>query len=80
MAANKTDPFTRTPGIAGKAYIDNGIAATIIHNFCSDDSSKYVYKITGLRGSGKSVEYGRVIRTLKNEKNWLVKPICCASL
>ena len=75
MAANKTDPFTRTPGIAGKAYIDNGIAATIIHNFCSDDSSKYVYKITGLRGSGKSVEYGRVIRTLKNEKNWLVYPL-----
>lgn len=67
-----TDPFTRTPGIAGKAYIDNGIADEIISNFNSDESSKYVYKITGLRGSGKSVEYGRVIRTMKEEKKWLV--------
>lgn len=71
----KTDPFTRTPGIAGKAYIDNGIADEIIANFTSDDSSKYVYKITGLRGSGKSVEYSRIIRTLKEKKDWLVYPL-----
>ena len=71
----RIDPFTRTPGIAGKAYIDNGIADEIITNFCSDESSKYVYKITGLRGSGKSVEYGKVIRTLKEKKNWLVYPL-----
>lgn len=69
------DPFTRTPGIAGKAYIDNGIADEIIKNFTSEDSSKYVYKITGLRGSGKSVEYGKIIRTLKEEKGWLVYPL-----
>lgn len=75
MGATRTDPFTRTPGIAGKAYIDNGIADEIIKNFCSDDSSKYVYKITGLRGSGKSVEYSKVIRTLKKEKGWLVYPL-----
>ena len=69
------DPFTRTPGIAGKAYIDNGIADEIIRNFTSEESSKYVYKITGLRGSGKSVEYGKIIRTLKEEKDWLVYPL-----
>lgn len=68
----KIDPFTRTPGIAGKAYIDNGVADEIISNFCSEDSSKYVYKITGLRGAGKSVEYSKIIRTLKEEKGWLV--------
>lgn len=34
----KIDPFTRTPGIAGKAYIDNGIADEIINNFCSEES------------------------------------------
>ncbi len=73
-----TDPFTRTPGIAGKAYIDNGIADEIIQNFCSEDSSKYVYKITGLRGSGKSVEYGKIIRTLKEKKDWLVFPLSSA--
>ena len=71
----RTDPFTRTPGIAGNAYIDNGIADEIIENFCNDDSSKYVYKITGIRGAGKSVEYGRVIRALKEKKEWLVYPI-----
>ncbi len=71
----KIDPFTRTPGIAGKAYIDNGIADEIILNFKSDESNKYVYKITGLRGSGKSVEYGKIIRTLKEEKGWLVYPL-----
>ena len=71
----KTDPFTRTPGIAGKAYIDNGIADEIVANFCDDYSSKYVYKITGLRGSGKSVEYSKVIRTLKETDGWLVYPL-----
>ena len=72
---SRTDPFTRTPGVAGKAYIDNGIADEIINNFCNDDSAKYVYKITGLRGSGKSVEYGRVLRALKEKKDWLVYPL-----
>ena len=71
----KTDPFTRTPGIAGKAYIDNGIADEIIENFRSEESATYVYKITGLRGSGKSVEYSQVIRTLKEDKKWLVYPL-----
>lgn len=71
----KIDPFTRTPGVAGKAYIDNGVADTIISNFCSPESEKYVYKITGLRGSGKSVEYSKVIRTLKEKKDWLVYPL-----
>ena len=27
------DPFTRTPGVAGKAYIDSGIANEIINSF-----------------------------------------------
>lgn len=72
---HKTDPFTRTPGIAGKAYIDNGIADEIINNLRNEESSKYVYKITGLRGSGKSVEYSKIIRTLKEDSNWLVYPL-----
>ena len=78
LMKEKIDPFTRTPGIAGKAYIDNGIADEIINNFCSEESSKYVYKITGLRGSGKSVEYGRVIRCIKEQTNWLVYTLSAA--
>ena len=72
MTKYKTDPFTRTPGIAGEAYIDNGIADEIINSFTSEGSAKYVYKITGLRGSGKSVEYSKIIRCLKEKKDWLV--------
>ena len=71
----KTDPFTRTPGVAGQAYIDNGVAEEIITAFCNPESEKYVYKITGLRGSGKSVEYSRIIRFLKEKKGWLVYPL-----
>ncbi|SFA75682.1 hypothetical protein SAMN05216249_10210 [Acetitomaculum ruminis DSM 5522] len=71
----KIDPFTLTPGVAGKPYIDCGIAEEIIANFKSEESSKYVYKITGLRGSGKSVEYGKVLQTLEKDENWLVYPL-----
>ncbi|MBQ9504424.1 MAG: hypothetical protein IJU93_05395 [Lachnospiraceae bacterium] len=71
----KIDPFTLTPGVAGKPYIDIGIADEIITNFKSSESSKYVYKITGLRGSGKSVEYSKVLQTLEKDENWLVYPL-----
>lgn len=71
----KIDPFTLTPGVAGKPYIDMGIADEIIANFKSDESCKYVYKITGLRGSGKSVEYSRVLQYFEKEDNWLVYPL-----
>ena len=41
MTKYKTDPFTRTPGIAGEAYIDNGIADEIINSFTGDGSAGY---------------------------------------
>ena len=51
----KISPFTMTPGIAGNALIETHYADEIIANFESSESYKYVYKIVGLRGSGKSV-------------------------
>lgn len=54
---DKISPFTQTPGIAGRALIETHFSDEIIANFESRDSYKYVYKIVGLRGSGKSVEY-----------------------
>ena len=71
----KTDPFTRTPGVAGRAYIDSGVADEIIKSFLDKESAKYIYKITGLRGTGKSVEYSRIIQTIKKKKDWLVYPL-----
>lgn len=68
----RIDPFTMTPGIAGAAYINTHYAETIIENFESEQSSKYVYKIVGLRGSGKSVEYSQVINHFKKAAGWRV--------
>ncbi len=75
----KTDPFTKTPGIAGKAYINNNVAREIIDSFCDKDASKYIYKITGLRGSGKSVEYHKILTTLKEKNDWKVYSISAES-
>ena len=36
------------------------------------ESYKYVYKIVGLRGSGKSVVYSMVMNHFKNDSKWLV--------
>lgn len=68
----KVSPFTWTPGIAGKALIKTHYADDIISNFDSDSSYKYVYKIVGLRGSGKSVEYSAVCNYFRAKDNWLV--------
>lgn len=72
------DPFTRTPGIVGAAYIDMHYSRRIIDDFSSDESYKFVYKIVGLRGSGKSVEYSKIINYFKEEDNWLVYTLAAA--
>ena len=72
------NPFTRTPGVAGTAFIDMHYADDIIRNFESDLSSKYIYKIVGLRGSGKSVEYRKIINSLTERKGWLVYTLSAA--
>ena len=72
MMNSKISPFTRTPGVAGKAIIETHFSDEIINNFNSEDSYKYVYKIVGLRGSGKSVEYSLVMNHFRVENKWLV--------
>ena len=69
---SRIDPFTRTPGVAGEAFIDMHHADEIIENYESDISSKRIYKIVGLRGSGKSVEYRKIINTMSDRAGWLV--------
>ncbi len=72
MKKNGISPFTMTPGIAGSALINTHFSDEIIMNFESDESSKYVYKIVGLRGSGKSVEYSLVMNHFRRRDKWLV--------
>ncbi len=74
----KTDPFTRTPGVAGAAFIDMHYADEIIESFEDDHSSKYVYKIVGLRGSGKSVEYRKIVNSFADKEGWLVYTLSAA--
>ena len=74
----KSDPFTRTPGVAGRAFINMHYAEQIVADFCDDEASKYVYKIVGLRGSGKSVEYGKILSELRSKKEWLVYSLSAA--
>lgn len=68
----KISPFTCTPGLAGQAFINMHYADEIIANFESEESQKYVYKIVGLRGSGKSVEYSVVCEYFRKKPKWLV--------
>lgn len=68
----KISPFSTTPGIAGDAYINPGYADEIIANFECGYSTQYVYKILGLRGSGKSVEYKRVMDYFSGKDGWKV--------
>lgn len=49
------NPFTHTYRTAGQAYINMGWAEKAIENFSYDKPSEYVYKIVGVRGSGKTV-------------------------
>ncbi|MBQ9014798.1 MAG: hypothetical protein IJ109_01635 [Firmicutes bacterium] len=75
---NRVDPFTRTPGVAGEAFINMHYADVIIDQFSSNASSRYIYKIVGLRGSGKSVEYRNVINTMAAKEGWLVYTLSSA--
>lgn len=74
----KISPFTWTPGNAGKAFIDTHAIDEIIANFESKESAKYVYKIVGLRGSGKSVEYSMVMDYFNKKEKWLVYSLSAA--
>ena len=46
---NVVDPFTRTPGIAGKAYIDMHYKDIVINSFENPESSKYIYKYSRIK-------------------------------
>lgn len=74
----KSDPFTRTPGVAGSAYIDMHIVDEIVSSFTSNESFKYIYRIVGVRGSGKTVVFARTLKKFKEMNNWLVYSLSAA--
>ena len=76
------NPFTHTYGSAGQAYIDMGWAEKAISNFEFDVPSEYVYKIIGVRGSGKTVVLSDIIRHFMSKEcidaGWMVYDLSSA--
>ncbi len=76
------NPFTHTYGSAGRAYIDMGWAEKAISNFTFESPSEYVYKIIGVRGSGKTVVLSDIIRYFRDdaraEDGWTVYDLSSA--
>jgi energy-coupling factor transporter ATP-binding protein EcfA2 len=71
------NPFTTTFSKAPEyTYIATNKTEEILENFSYDVPSESVYKITGVRGSGKTVILAKVEENLRSEENkekgWLV--------
>ena len=66
------NPFSTTFSKAPtNTYISTSQTREILTNFSYDDPSESVYKITGVRGSGKTVILAKIENTLR-KNGWLV--------
>ena len=66
------NPFTTTfSKLPEFTYIETRQTDEILNNFSYDVPSESVYKITGVRGSGKTVLLAKIEEELIN-KNWIV--------
>jgi hypothetical protein len=64
------NPFTTTFSKAPEyTYISTDKTDEILENFSYDNPSESVYKITGVRGSGKTVILAKIEEKLRNEDN-----------
>ncbi len=76
------NPFTHTPGRVGDASISTTLEERVYENFMYPQPSESVYKISGIRGSGKTVIFGNILRHYKTaemkEGGWLVYDISSA--
>lgn len=71
------NPFTTTFSKAPEyTYIDTGKADEILENFRYEKPSESLYKITGVRGSGKTVLLAKIEERLKSDEyrneGWIV--------
>lgn len=76
------NPFTHTPGRVGDANIATTLEEKVYENFLYPQPSECVYKITGIRGSGKTVIFGNILRHYKTSEmkadGWLVYDVSSA--
>lgn len=67
------NPFTTTFGIEPSNYIKRNVEfERIVSEFSSDTPSNYVYVITGLRGSGKTVLLSAIANHFMELDDWVV--------
>ena len=76
------NPFTHTPGRVGDANIETGKEEEVFRNFEYDIPTEAVYKIIGIRGSGKTVLLGNIYRYYKSrdmaKQGWLAYDLSSA--
>lgn len=67
------NPFSTTFGIEPGNYIRRNLESEkIIDDFSSETPSNYVYLITGLRGSGKTVLLSSISNHFEKSEKWIV--------
>lgn len=67
------NPFTTTFSKAPEhTYITTEKTAEILENLSYEVPSESVYKITGVRGSGKTVILAKIEEELRNDASWIV--------
>lgn len=68
IGGNIKTPFTHMPGRVGDANITTTLEEKVYENFLYPQPSESVYKITGIRGSGKTVIFGNILRHYKTSE------------
>ena len=72
----KENPFSLNFGIEPSRLISReSQIGEIVQTFSSDTPSSYIYMITGVRGSGKTVTMASAANRLKNRADWIVIPL-----
>ena len=67
------NPFTTTfSKIPLLSYINRDEIIPILENFSYENPSESVYKITGARGSGKTIILAKIEEELSKDKNWSI--------
>ena len=71
--ATATNPYTTGFGRIPSHYLARDlIIDDIVENICSDEVRGQAYKLTGIRGTGKTVTLTSIERRLSNDDSWIV--------
>ena len=70
---NKVNPYSLVFGKEPIQMINRiGESDEVLNNFLAEVSPQQIYMITGVRGSGKTVQMAEISKKIKENKNWVV--------